>query len=151
MILTLPMPCLEKSVTEIKPALESQWIQTNPLALEAWLFSALSELSALEQLPEGWDGHHSPRISHSASLKARRLLSSLRTRTLPQPAVMPMTGGGIGLNWEAGDRELQLTIYPDGEVLYLYGKLNQGEPVQDGSLPENYQDELNRLGMWLIG
>lgn len=142
-------PCLEKAVTQVKPVVDIQWEQTNSFATEQWLRPALRTLDELGNLQDNWDGHGSPRINASAITKVRQLFSSIKTGDLPTPAVMPASGGGVGVHWRIGKREMELTIYPDAEVVYLIASEGDERSIQDGNLTEHYPDELKRLTKWL--
>ena len=69
---------------------------------------------------------------------------------MPEPAVFPVAGGGIGVQWQAGNRELQFSIYPDGAANYLIAIEGDEGSVQDGNLVGNYEAEASRLIRWLV-
>lgn len=150
MTICMPLPCLEKSVTgSIEPA-SLQWIATSSPGLEPWLMPAIRSLAEFEQLGVGWDGHGSPPPTHAAVAKAGQLLTSIRSINLPAPNVFPFSGGGIGIQWEAGGRELQMSVYPDAVVNYLTAVGDDEDSVHDGTFTADWDSELNRLVRRLI-
>jgi hypothetical protein len=140
-----PAPCLEKSTTEVEPTPPKQWTQAST---HPWLFSALRDVDNLERLRENWDGHGSPPPSPAARQKTRQLLASVTNSQLPRPSIIPFSGGLVAVIWEAGQRQLQLSIYPDGCVVYA---LEDGDDVVlDGELRGPVSGDLRQLTRWLI-
>lgn len=150
MTAAIAAPCLEKSVTKVTDVPDVKWVQTTTPGLETWLFEAFRSIQALQEMPEGWDGHHSAQISTAAAGRTRQLLSRIRAINLPQPSIFPFAGGGLGVQWQAGNRELQLTVYPDGVITYLCAISDDEECVYDGDIAESNLYNINRLLAWLI-
>ena len=68
----------------------------------AWQ-QALAELASL---PDNWDGYGSPALQAAAFKEAFRLLAAVEQENLPTPHLCPVTGGGVGIEWQVGSRRL---------------------------------------------
>jgi hypothetical protein len=86
-------------------------------------------LEEVAGLDEGWDGYGADRISPRAILSAHDFLSYHLPDDYPAPAVVPMTGGRVQLEWHRGKRSLELEFGPDATVHYLKwpGKITEAE------------------------
>jgi len=142
----LPRPTI---FTIDKPA-TTHWDKAIPVTDDSWVYPALNSVDALGTLTAGWDGHGSPRISLEAIAEARQLVLRIDQESLPTPDVCPVPGGGIGLRWEVGKRELEFTVYPDRAITYLKIQSSPaGDEVADGTLGASVAEDLRYLGRWL--
>jgi hypothetical protein len=118
-----------------------------------WLVDTLKALARLAELKDNWDGYGSPPIRQAAFESAWRLVSVIEMEELPTPSVGPVSGGGIGIVWQAATRELQIEILPDGSVEFLVAAVDTAtgkEVTQEGRLSLAYTDQVRRLVSWLI-
>jgi hypothetical protein len=148
-----PLAALEPTTSKLDRPAKVHWLDTTPLTSRPWLLAALSAISELAALPHNWDGYGSPRIGSSALVKAIQLASVVGVDELPVPEVCPISGGGIGLQWEVGDRELEFTIYPNGTIRYLKvigPSQERVENLEDGNLVSASRIEVRPLVRWLL-
>ena len=68
------------------------------------------QLSKIESLGSGWDGHGSPRIDPKITLKAYSLACMIVGNA--EPSASPMSDGGVMLEWEDETREYRLEVSP---------------------------------------
>ena len=47
------------------------------------------------------------------------MIAELSVHDLPSPGVFPVPGGGVQLEWQFGDRYLEIEFAPDGSAGYL--------------------------------
>lgn len=83
-----------------------------------WRYSALAQLRNLQDAGQDLYGLGDLRISEETSAHARQLLAQIGISDLPVPDVAPISGGGVSSSWAVGNREVQLMIFPDGDVLF---------------------------------
>lgn len=97
------------------PPLATQWSEvTEPI--QDWNSYVQNRLQALHDLQEDWDTFKSPPVTASALRSAFVLcfvIGRLRSH-LSLPHIAPITGGGIGIQFHEGVRELEVEILPDG-------------------------------------
>lgn len=106
----------------------------------------IAELEELAELPENWDGYGSPPIQPPVKKTAYQLLEFLEKLVMPSPHVAPVSGGGLQLEWQAGKRELELEIFPNGEVSFLTVETS-GE-MEEGTFSADFRTDLSRLATW---
>jgi len=135
-----------------KPA-ATQWSRVKSLTAP-WVLDGLSRIGELAALPPNWDGYGSPRIDRGAIEAARRFVANVAFEGLPIPHVCPVLGGSVGLHWHYGERELEFTLHPDGEVEFLkvLGRdLDRDENMETGTLWHEPEIGGLRLLLWMTG
>jgi len=98
-----------------------------------------------------WDGYGSPPIEQAALRKAITLLEAIQRYDLPTPEICPVTGGGIGIDWQLHPRELEIEVLPDGsaEFLMVEGE-KMGSKTIEGSFPPDATSAIQRLANQFI-
>jgi hypothetical protein len=114
-----------------------------------WLSSALAEIARIATLPPGWDGYGSPQLSVEEWEQAIQLLASITHSDLSAPNIVPVSGGGIQIEWQHCGRELELEIVAGArEVIFLqvYGD----GTTEEGSYPIADVNKTRALLAWLV-
>lgn len=121
------------------------------LAEVSWRYPALGAIHRLANLAQNWDGYGSPAIARDAIAVARKLLLGVEHDDLPTPDLLPISGGGVGIHWKVGTRELEFAIHPDKTVTYLrvLADSSGGEEVNEGTLSSRLKEDLRPLARWL--
>jgi hypothetical protein len=134
---------VQASTSELVPASLSD---TAP-----WLYSALSQLHDLQRSGRKIPGVGDLRIAEPASTQIRTILSLIEVNTLPIPTLSPISGGGIGMKWDVGNREVEFTIFASGNT--VVARLEDAQLIDDCELAGNSQAQadLNRYLGWLVG
>jgi len=114
-----------------------------------WLYSALSQLHGLENSGRELPGVGDLRISEAASSQMLSLLSSIKIRELPTPALYPISGRGLGMRWNVGRREVEFTIFADGNT--VMAKLERSDLVDDTELTGDVRAEVGQYLEWVVG
>jgi hypothetical protein len=109
---------------------------------------AMRTLGELANLPPNWDGYGSPPPTRVALNVVMDVLLHIDDRNLPSVRVVPVSGGGIQLEWRVSTRELQLEISCDGSAQYL--QLENGVPFFEEELVSLTMDRAKSLASWLI-
>lgn len=78
----------------------------------------LERLSALGELELNWDSYGGLPIHRTAIEAASRLIRSSDRDSL-MPAVVPLSDGGISLEWRVAGGEFDLVIGPDGNIRFF--------------------------------
>lgn len=109
---------------------------------------ALAALDRVADLPKGWDTYGSPPVPDAAVHQARALLILVRMARCPDPTVSPVPGGGgVQLEWNRGDRGVEVYIDATGGVSYL--RTDSDEVVEAGLSPTRVWIHVQKLVRWV--
>ena len=114
--------------------------------VNTWQIEGAKKILAFTNLSNNWDSYGSPPPTQDAATTAMELLTEVDIDYLVAPRVVPVSGGGLQLEWEVGTRGLELEILSDGSVEYL--KTEQGEPCEEGCI-DTIAEERSLL-LWLL-
>jgi len=91
--------------------------------LGKWQVAALQKLTRFSLLKPNWDSYGSPPIADSVIDAAAELLSGLPLEQRSAFSMTPVSGGGVHLEWEKGERKLILEVRPDAtfDILIVDG------------------------------
>jgi len=124
-----------------------QWSDVIPAPNSSlWQVEGIKRLIRVLKLPENWDSYNSQPPSQIAVNLGIRILAEINQEDILPPTVVPVSGGGVQLEWSVALRELELEISRDGLVEYL--KTQSGEPVDEGRI--SHFAEVRFLITWLI-
>jgi hypothetical protein len=88
----------------------------DPIALPDWIPEFLGIVSRLRTLRDGWDSYHGQRIQAEPIRRALEVLVSLDITARQLPSFVPMSNGGIQLEWHTLSGDLEVVLSPDGNV-----------------------------------
>ena len=100
--------------------------------LSQWQIDAIRKLVQLLALPRDWDSYGSPPPSEVAVKAAGSLILDIDLDYFVSPHIVPVSGGGVQLEWRVGSRELEIEIDDEGSAEYL--KSSHGKPVEEGQI-----------------
>ena len=112
-----------------------------------WQKDALIALFHVAKLPVDWDSYGSIPPLPKVVKNAERLLMAIKFEDLPVPHIVPVSGGGIQIEWSISARELELEIMPDGSVEYL--EVEADKPFLEGELDASNINQIQSLILWL--
>lgn len=112
-----------------------------------WFVASVHRLEGVVELKENWDASGSPAPSASSLLAAIRVFCAVAPELPPQPAVVPVLGGGLQLEWHIGSRELEIEVLPEGDCAYL---TVDGGQTDEGLCPADAAERLRGLIRWVM-
>ena len=87
---------------------------------KSWFGEATKRLMASRELKQDWDSYKSDPISQDAIDKAYDILSSLKKDTSAKPfMIVPVSDGGVQIEWRGKKGALEVEISPKKELSYL--------------------------------
>lgn len=80
----------------------------------AWVDTFLDRMNAVGELQVGWDGAMGMVVSDRAIVRAMNLITEVMERETPAPAVVPVSDGGLQLEWHYPTLQIEVYIDADG-------------------------------------
>ncbi len=123
-----------------------------------WLVDVLPRLEELAGLQENWDSYGSPPptsklMGNALAIvqRAERLLgySQAQPRTMPTPSIVPLSGGGIQIEWQTPVKELELEFFEERATAALAVDIATGDTAEDAFDPSDW-DRVSVLLDWLM-
>jgi hypothetical protein len=116
--------------------------------LSQWQIEAIRKLFQLLALDSDWDSYGSPPPSEVAVTAAGRLILGIDLDYFVSPRIVPVSGGGVQLEWSFGSREIEIEIDDEASAGYL--KSHQGKPIEEGQISLADFPLIRSLLTWLI-
>ncbi len=101
---------LQPSVTLDRPEWGHRSSSLQILTLDApakWDVETQLQLLRLTKLPVGWDGYNSVPVKQEVAYFARAVLYQVMTDQIPTPTIVPISGGGVQIEWYVGDVDVE--------------------------------------------
>ncbi|HJT19477.1 MAG TPA: hypothetical protein VJ746_03340 [Nitrospira sp.] len=115
-----------------------------------WQKEPVLRIAECAVLKEGWDSYGGHPPSFDTVLAAIDLIDAIPQHDPPRPRVVPLSSGGIQLEWKLGQRELDIEIAPDSTYRYLkFDPAGSNEQLQTEQ-PLTDLSEAENLLAWLI-
>jgi len=133
--------------------IQAELPQTN---VTAQFNQAFQRIGKFARLPENWDSYGAKAISKdciSRGVDILKELIKLRSTTRPEtpvPFVAPLSSGGIQIEWEKGERYLEVSISSDPPTIDYFAtdKAKEGQLTLEGSLRSAFA--LKELLTWFV-
>lgn len=103
-----------------------------------WLVNVVERTQQLLALPGGWDTYGSERVTYDRASEALVFLLNLPPEFASRAAIMPLSTGGVQLEWHQGNRDLELTFEKNGVVSFYFADDQSGEEIQDTAQPQKF-------------
>lgn len=84
-----------------------------------WQGSAMARLAVLLSLPTGWDGHGGRPTTMGAATYAIDVLSRVMRSGVPAPSIVPLSYGGVQLEWHRMGWDIELEVPGPGRLHVL--------------------------------
>lgn len=85
-----------------------------------WLLPALRQMVTALDLPPNWNSHGAKGVEPGAVYSALKILLHTARADTPAPRVVPTPHGGIHLEWNTRDIDLEVEPLPAGRVYVCY-------------------------------
>lgn len=109
--------------------------------------STISErLQELLDLPVGWDGHRGQALSLDTAYFALDLAQRVFLRWTPCPHVVPMSSGGVQLEWHEKGIDLEIEVVAPNEIVVSFEDVSTGVAVEDIEMTTNLEQLAEFIG-----
>lgn len=156
------------TVHEIPPSARSHPLPDTDASADAedttemppWLTDVLHRLDDLATLQHNWDSYGSPPpslelMANALALvqRAERLLGCWRPQEyaipIPTPSIVPLSGGGIQIEWQTPMKELELEFFENRHAAALAVDIATGKTTERAFDPGDC-DAVSGLLAWLM-
>jgi len=120
------------------------------IPLSTWLEAILPAIHKIEAFEENWDSYGSPPPSPELISEALSTLHYAEFPDLPAPAIVPVSGGGIQLEWHLPFKYLEIEFHPEGKASFLAENLVSHEIKEASFYSQDYNRVRSLIG-WLLG
>lgn len=127
-------------VTHVAPASSGSmpWHRDPPCVLTVpmrtaaapWVREALAEVSELTALAPNWDTYGARPIEAASAARVATFLYDHAYGDLPAPHVVPMTDGGVQLEWHRNDLDFEIAFSEDDAGVYVED-LRTGDVIEE--------------------
>ena len=99
-----------------------------------------AELDELTELPQGWDGYNGLPVRPQVAEHARRFMETIGECTQLVPDIVPLSDGGLQLEWFVGAYEVEVAIAPGGTA-HVYFECTNDERIEEFPLGDSLDVE----------
>jgi hypothetical protein len=100
--------------------------------LPAWFDIVMQGFADLITLEPNWDSYRGKAIEGAVINRAMTLLDALLKPASPPPSIVPLSSGGLQVEWHRDDRDLEIVFEPRQQPEFYYKSATGVE--EDGSL-----------------
>jgi len=120
-----------------------------------WVEKARRSAAALTKLQPNWDDQGSPAPKRIVLDVLDRLIGHIECYDLTTAHIGPVSGGGVGIEWRYGMRDLNIEILADGSLEYLKAEKSltgfDSMEMVDGRIASDRLNDVRPLVRWLLG
>jgi len=103
----------------------------------AWLTATVQSLIDLLRLPQNWDGYGAVQIPEQIAQEVLMVLGEVMDNDAPAPSVVPLSDGGIQVEWHRRARNLEIE-FPAGEAPVFCYYEDGSESESEGQVSGNH-------------
>ena len=92
-----------------------------------WLFPVLQRIDELLNLPSNWDHQGAQEVRSDAVTFTLHLLSGIMLQATPAPQILPVSSGGLQLEWHEKRIDLEIEIEAPNQVYVSFEDAISGE------------------------
>jgi len=99
---------------------------------EAWQV-AIEQLQRIAQAPPNWNSYGALAPAEAAIIGSLHILLWFASNKKSMPTVVPMSNGGIQLEWHYFGRDVEIEVNPNGEIVVFFEDALTGEVLESHS------------------
>lgn len=107
-----------------------------------WQYTVYSKLHDMEKHLIGAKGQDELTVSQPTVMFARIVIADLHSMNIPSPVICPISGGGVGMIWSLGSKQLEVAFGADQSGSFILSKDDQ--IVDDGEISPEDTSNLER-------
>lgn len=104
----------------------------------AWQAPALNSICRFLEMDEGWDSYGAKAIGKHTAMFTLEFMQQLMQPETPPPNIVPTSVGGIQLEWNKGNIDLEVHVRAPYEIEFLFSDESTGED-REGQVTDDFQ------------
>jgi hypothetical protein len=101
---------------KVELTLQSGTIHMTLHSEPAWLYSTFAQIQRLAGLRADWDSYGGMPPSDYVLVDALKVVLYTSTTESVAPVIVPTSDGGVQLEWQSANHDLEIRVMPGGEV-----------------------------------
>ena len=121
-VMPLTQPVLEPTQFGTQTSSTAQWVGFSSMsALAPWFVPVMDTLREYVDFERNWDGLGSPPIPATVIETTVALISRFARslQSVPAPNVAPISGGALQIEFEVGNKAVEIEVLPDRSIELL--------------------------------
>lgn len=110
--------------------------------IQSWI-DVVRQVQSLLNLETNWDGHGGRIIHVDCARFALQLLRNILGPNTPPPSIVPLSYGGLQIEWHECDIDLEIEVVSPNVVIASFADSRSGATFEDVQLSNDF-GELNR-------
>lgn len=91
----------------------------------------VNRLGELTSLPQGWDGHGGQSVDPAVARFTLEMLGDIMRPDTPLPQLMPLSCGGIQVEWHRNGWDVEIEISKPGQVFVYLCEVSTGKKYEE--------------------
>jgi len=124
-----------QSSTTYPIAVQARMIRQSPLPatlatkIPAWIKAIVESLAECMELPPNWDSYGALPVQRALVDRALDVLPRVMGEDSPPPSIVPLSDGGLQMEWHLKGRDLEIIVAADEPPTYYYRSAG-GDPKE---------------------
>ena len=106
-------------------------VVTEAATMPKWIAPTLAALIDIQRLGPGWDSYTALPVKKDLVGRALLVLSAIMSVDSPAPSVVPLSDGGLQLEWHRRQQDLEI-VFPADELPQFFYRNRATQEEQDG-------------------
>jgi hypothetical protein len=132
-------PALDRGAISVSQEKREATLIDWPLPEPEWKPAVEERLRRLQAYSRGWDGYHGRPPKPSVIAFTRNILQSVMKSNVRAPAIVPLSGGGLQLEWHMGGMDIELAIYAPFNAELSADFSDGRQPVEEVTLSTDFK------------
>jgi hypothetical protein len=115
------------AVTEYRP--EARFTLTQVSKIPDWVQPTVEAFERIMRLPANWDSYGAQPVQSALAGKAVEILSLVMEEDSPPPSIVPLSDGGLQMEWHLRGQDVEIVIATDEPPTYYY-RSHEGNPEE---------------------
>jgi hypothetical protein len=105
-------------------------VRVRSRVLPKWVVPAISSFMEMQNLRDNWNSYGAKRIKRDLISQSLNVLGQIMEQDSPAPSVVPLSDGGLQLEWHRKQQDLEIVFPADETPSFIYQNRATGEQTE---------------------